>query len=1249
MVGKGAITFEGLLTDWEHIGEQMEKGDWRFGSYVGGGYGNNCDPVEERRKLLKHTVLELAKAAEDVPEEAFNQAVGRAAELATKHGYEFLSEIGVHPLGSTGSKSQFLPPLEQRGRWRHFLRYVAMPSGGMGSSATFNGDSAGLKDPRGWFPGLPEPQWTMLELAVAPGTMTPEQYEEAKRDALKLVEKIGLEGMVDLGIRPAEEKASPSVFVPDPKQPGEWTNYVTLVAGPGALTFEGESVTWEQLPARLAAVPDRSNTVFCFAGNQIAARAITPGAKLWSELKQRAHERIAGLGFKHFSNIGWHELGTKGGPSIFTPFTPGVPIRGRRFEGTQGESAPMGAPASAPATNSGKAEDAADSADPLDLFCEELEKVVAKAASRTQQFKATYEACKQLKPEEVTLSASMRQWLEQIPEAEALLAAPASDPALAQARLDEQARLFESGYRNALWQELKLREELARSRSQAAAARDREWQPTSRAAAPERAARLASPTWDLRAQAEGVVKQVLVKAGQIVHQGDVLVTLDDEDIRIELDDARARLEFAQRESALQKQRYQAGLCDEAGYRQAEASAKLAEIDIRRWELRLERTQIKSPCDGYVQIDVRELLGKPVSAGEVLVQIVPRSRPAEKPAANNLPANPSSRPAQGAGIGGPSGVVRLGDGEAAAGATVLLIRPAPEGHAYAAYFVDGKIQNAAGSVVMQTNEAGRFSFAEQQGPFKLVVLDDRGYAETGADNLQPSMVIELKPWGKVEGKLRIGGRVSAGEKIVVQRVDDDPQRMTICHRFETTTDAQGHFVLNRVAPCEAFAGRELEYTRERSNTTFFDHAVPVGVQPGQTAQVTIGGTGRTIVGRVTLPTGHRDFGDTFTVGTLSRPHPGSPPHPENIENMSMAQRLEWWNTWSASAAGKAWMKATSQANMMHTAVMVQADGSFRSEDIPPGNYLLNIRVHELHKGPAWGVGAQIGGASQAITVDNGPADKPVDAGTIQLKAQPSVRAAKSQPAAGTQPSAGIGAKLSYAWLNDPESDPRYLSLTFPDGVFEDARNDAFADTFGAWLEWVAGLKPDPPKLFEHPRLTGDRIQVNVITGRGGKYFGDVLYQFDKNVFYFRGHSTLENRTDTADRCYGPFPADALRSLNLYAPGLHRSASATHAFARNLQVPAGSAYGLRNPPVTRYVLAGQASADVLGFDSEAEWEAAIQQARSPEEATRLRLQHNYAIALEQFGRESPITQRMDADLRAYEAKLAASRPASGTSRD
>lgn len=282
VVGPESMAFEGEPAEWSRVDELLSD-------------------IHEP----EHTVLELAWSAEDLADQRKADAERNAAQLVTAHELEYLSLVGVHPLVSKGSKPHYLPPLTQRGRWRHFATLVVLKD-----AMILDATPAGAADYRFSLSDvdlsrvtqeLPEPQWTVLELVGEPEALTPELQRKLRAEGARA----GFEDVV----LATDANPKPSRFVRDPNQPGYWRHDVTLVVGPDRMTFQGEPVTIEQLGPKLEAVGDKADTVLCIAATSDEINR--------EEVRRRLHTALQGVKFNHISWVGVHPFGTKGGPSVF--------------------------------------------------------------------------------------------------------------------------------------------------------------------------------------------------------------------------------------------------------------------------------------------------------------------------------------------------------------------------------------------------------------------------------------------------------------------------------------------------------------------------------------------------------------------------------------------------------------------------------------------------------------------------------------------------------------------------------------------------------------------------------------------------------------------------------------------------------------------------------------------------------------------------------------------------------------------
>ena len=117
---------------------------------------------------------------------------------------------------------------------------------------------------------------------------------------------------------------------------------------------------------------------------------------------------------------------------------------------------------------------------------------------------------------------------------------------------------------------------------------------------------------------DGYIRTAPLRAGDIVHKGDELATLDDKEYQLERTRWQSQADQSQRQyhealgngNASQSQIYSAQV--------AQARAQVALLDEQ-----IARTRIKSPFDGVIVTgDLSQSLGVPVQRGQVLFQIAP---------------------------------------------------------------------------------------------------------------------------------------------------------------------------------------------------------------------------------------------------------------------------------------------------------------------------------------------------------------------------------------------------------------------------------------------------------------------------------------------------------------------------------------------------------------------------------------------------------------------------------------------------
>ena len=291
--------------------------------------------------------------------------------------------------------------------------------------------------------------------------------------------------------------------------------------------------------------------------------------------------------------------------------------------------------------------------------------------------------------------------------------------------------------------------------------------------------------------------------------------------------------------------------------------------------------------------------------------------------------------------GPSGVVIGADGRPLAGATVILSTKSLRAQLY-----NGKFSENGYPQVL-TGADGRFSFPAQSEPFRVFIDHASGFAEADAKTLAGSPELTIQPWGRIAGTVKIGTNPAAGVQVRLSETDRrwaPDEAMPITQAQQLTTDSRGRYAFERVIPARLSVSRI--FTLERSSFHVGAGAErTVDVIPDKTTWVDLGGTGRPLVGRFTLPAGIK-AGAVFP-----------------YRNQTLA------------GSG-----CTFDTN-------VRPDGRFRVEDVPSGKYQLHAEIREAGSGVPGTYGPELASIDTEIIVPEiagDRSDEPLDVGTIELK-------------------------------------------------------------------------------------------------------------------------------------------------------------------------------------------------------------------------------------------------------------------------
>ncbi|MEX2380795.1 MAG: M56 family metallopeptidase [Opitutales bacterium] len=227
-------------------------------------------------------------------------------------------------------------------------------------------------------------------------------------------------------------------------------------------------------------------------------------------------------------------------------------------------------------------------------------------------------------------------------------------------------------------------------------------------------------------------------------------------------------------------------------------------------------------------------------------------------------------------------------------------------------IDGAIDHTRNVLQEVTGPGGRFSFPPQDNPFLLVVRHESGYAELSGTELAEAGEVVLQPWARIQGKAKIRGAPAAGHEIFSRY----SQRATeanayVSYELRTSADAEGEFAFERVPPGEVRLGRmEHDGTSPWVIRTVHQNPINLQAEAGEVTSVSIGGTGRPIVGSV------------------------------SVEELSGVE----WNAPVAEVIRQNARESVASQRIQYGFVL-QSNGSFRIEDLDSGDYSLRIKVRE----------------------------------------------------------------------------------------------------------------------------------------------------------------------------------------------------------------------------------------------------------------------------------------------------------------
>lgn len=283
---------------------------------------------------------------------------------------------------------------------------------------------------------------------------------------------------------------------------------------------------------------------------------------------------------------------------------------------------------------------------------------------------------------------------------------------------------------------------------------------------------------------------------------------------------------------------------------------------------------------------------------------------------------------------------------------------------------------------------------------FVAHPEAGFGRASLAELKENGKVVVHAWARVEGVLKVGESIEAGQILSIHRNQRgelyDPRdfRQRLGLYAKATPAPDGRFVFEKIPPMELELA--LQYPTRSGQSIVWSHSVPLDLAPGGMTNVVVGGTGRSIIGRVkpdeTLAAQIDYARDSHQLTAVSSIQPPQFKQPEGARDQeSIRAAIDAYQAkmreFNQSEAGRQYRR-----DQRAYAVRFDATGGFRADNIPPGNYALQLNftmpgAQEYQNEP-------LANHYQPLTVEEGTT--PVDLGEIALRGRSNVRPGQPAP-------------------------------------------------------------------------------------------------------------------------------------------------------------------------------------------------------------------------------------------------------------
>lgn len=235
--------------------------------------------------------------------------------------------------------------------------------------------------------------------------------------------------------------------------------------------------------------------------------------------------------------------------------------------------------------------------------------------------------------------------------------------------------------------------------------------------------------------------------------------------------------------------------------------------------------------------------------------------------------------------------------------------------------------------VQTDGTGHFKLEKPLEATALFAFDENGWAVANIHTNSPGMELQLLPWGHIDGTLMNGDTPVANENVRLGDLVADPSNpVQILHSAKT--DSDGHFAFDKLP-----AGEYQISLNSRGWPYVETMQTAVNVSAGKTNHLTLKESGRTVVARL-IASQSSTVTNWEDCSAFLKRNVFPPSAPAQLSFVSIASFQAAESNYAHDPAVLA-----ARRNMRTYRGTISSDGSVTFENIPPGDYLLDLKLFE----------------------------------------------------------------------------------------------------------------------------------------------------------------------------------------------------------------------------------------------------------------------------------------------------------------